>query len=65
LSRGELFGHDTLVASSDSTHFAWNAGAGMDFPVPSGQSWFVEARYERIETQAPTELVPIRFGFRF
>jgi opacity protein-like surface antigen len=62
---GDLFGHDTLVASSDSTHFAWNAGAGMNFPLPNGQSWFIEARYERIETQGPTELVPIRFGFRF
>ncbi len=25
----------------------------------------VEARYERIETQEPTEYIPIRFGFRF
>ncbi|MBV8910111.1 MAG: outer membrane beta-barrel protein [Gammaproteobacteria bacterium] len=54
-----------LVASSDSTHFAWNAGAGVDFALPGGQSWFIEARYERIETQGPTELVPIRFGIRF
>ncbi len=62
---GSGFGRDTLVASDDSTHFAWNAGAGLDFPLPGGQSWFVEARYERIETLGPTELIPIRFGFRF
>jgi opacity protein-like surface antigen len=62
---GPGFGHDTLVAASDSTHFAWNAGAGMNFPLPNGQSWFIEARYERIETQGPTEYIPIRFGFRF
>jgi opacity protein-like surface antigen len=62
---GDVFGHDTLVASSDSTHFAWNAGAGMNFALPNGQSWFIEARYERIATQSPTEYVPIRFGFRF
>jgi opacity protein-like surface antigen len=55
----------TLVASSDSTRFAWNAGAGVDFLLPRGQSWFVEARYERIETPQPTEFIPIRFGFRF
>jgi opacity protein-like surface antigen len=58
------FGHN-LVASSDSTHFAWNAGAGVNFALPGGQSWFIEARYERIETQGPTEFVPIRVGLRF
>jgi opacity protein-like surface antigen len=58
------FGHE-LVASSDSTHFAWNAGVGVDFPLPAGQSWFIEARYERIETSTPTEFVPIRIGLRF
>lgn len=62
---GSGFGRDTLVASNDSTHFAWNAGAGLNFPLPGGQAWFVEARYERIETLGPTELIPIRFGFRF
>lgn len=62
---GPGFGR-TLVASSDVTRFAWNAGAGIDFALPGGQSWFIEARYERIETSAaPTEFVPIRFGFRF
>ena len=58
------FGHN-LVASSDTTHFAWNAGAGVNFALPGGQSWFIEARYERIETQGPTEFVPIRVGLRF
>ena len=62
---GSGFGHDTLVASSDSTRFAWNAGAGVNFVMPGGQAWFIEARYERIETPTPTEFVPIRFGFRF
>jgi opacity protein-like surface antigen len=54
-----------IVASSDVTKFAWNAGAGIDFAMPNGQSWFVEARYERIETDTPTEFIPIRVGFRF
>jgi opacity protein-like surface antigen len=60
---GPGFGH--YVNSNDTTHFAWNAGAGMSFALPGGQSWFIEARYERIQTQGPTELVPIRIGFRF
>jgi len=54
-----------IVASSDVTRFAWNAGAGIDFALPNGQSWFVEARYERIETDTPTEFIPLRVGFRF
>src|SRR5947207_1463414 len=59
------FGANTLVASTDDTRFAWHAGAGVSFLLPRGQSWFVEARYERIETPQPTEFIPIRFGFRF
>ena len=61
---GPGFGH-YLVNSSDSTHFAWTAGGGLSFAAPGGQSWFVEARYERIATPGPTQLVPIRIGFRF
>ncbi len=53
------------ASSSDTTKLAWDAGVGMDFVLPSGQAWFLEARWERIETQQPTELLPIRFGFRF
>jgi opacity protein-like surface antigen len=56
---------NALVASSDVTRFAWNAGGGVDFILPAGQSWFIEARYERLETATPTEFIPIRFGFRF
>jgi opacity protein-like surface antigen len=53
-------------AYDNSTGFAWNAGVGVDFPLPGGSSWFIEARYERFETSYfPTELIPIRFGFRF
>jgi outer membrane protein with beta-barrel domain len=58
-------GSGSGASSSDTTKFAWDAGVGMDFMLPSGQAWFLEARWERIETQQPTELLPIRFGFRF
>jgi opacity protein-like surface antigen len=54
-----------VVARYDTTKFAWNAGLGLDFPLPGGQSWFVESRFERMETPTPTEIVPVRFGFRF
>lgn len=56
----------SLVGRDTSTNFAWNAGIGIDFALPGGQSWFLEARYERLETSyAPTEFIPIRVGFRF
>ena len=62
---GSGVGSNAVVASDSTTRFAWNAGVGMNFALPAGQSWFVEARYERIETQEPTEFIPIRFGLRF
>jgi opacity protein-like surface antigen len=62
---GSGFGSNAVVASEATTRFAWNAGVGVDFALPAGQSWFVEARYERIETQEPTEFIPIRCGLRF
>ena len=58
-------GGRNIVASSDVTKFAWNVGAGIDFALPGGQSWFIESRYERIETDPSTEFIPIRVGFRF
>jgi opacity protein-like surface antigen len=62
---GGFGGRNVLIAGSDTTRFAWNAGAGVSFGPPGGPAWFVEARYERIETPGPTEYIPIRFGFRF
>jgi opacity protein-like surface antigen len=56
---------DLVVASENSTGFAWNAGLGLDFTVGSGQSYFVEARFTRIQTSQPTDFVPIRVGVRF
>lgn len=63
---GPGYGSGALVGRDTSTNFAWNAGAGVSFALPGGQSWFVEARYERLETSfAPTEFIPIRVGYRF
>jgi opacity protein-like surface antigen len=63
---GPGYGPGTVVGRDTSTNFAWNAGVGLDFRLPGGQSWFLEARYERLQTSpAPTEFIPIRVGFRF
>ena len=56
---------DTLVSSSGVTKFGWNAGAGVEFYLPYGRSWFIEARYHRISTGKPIEYVPVTVGYRF
>jgi opacity protein-like surface antigen len=58
-------GGDALVASRAVTKFGWNAGVGVEFALPYGQSWFIEARYHRISTDTPIEYVPIEIGYRF
>jgi|SRR5579872_3567645 len=60
-----VFPGDVLVLRDETTRFAWNAGAGVEFPLYGGQTFFVEARYNRIQTDRPTEFVPIRVGLRF
>jgi opacity protein-like surface antigen len=54
-----------VVASANTTGFAWNAGLGLDFAVGNGETFFVEARFTRIEITQPTDFVPIRVGVRF
>jgi hypothetical protein len=52
---------------------AWNAGLGFETAVAGNASFFVEARYLRIDPTGrssdlnsfKTQLVPVRFGFRF
>ena len=56
---------DVAVASGDTTRFSWNAGVGVDFALRNGQTFFVEARYQRIQTTQPTEFVPLTVGLRF
>ncbi len=59
------YGGSAVVASSDTTHFQWNAGAGLEFALSRGTSWFIEARYESLQTNPVTSYVPVRVGFRF
>lgn len=54
-----------VVASDNATGFSWNAGLGLDFALRNGQTFFVEARFTRIQTTQPTDFVPIRVGLRF
>jgi len=56
---------DQVVASDNTTRFEWNAGLGLDFALRGGQTFFVEARFTRIQTRQPTDFVPIRVGLQF
>lgn len=54
-----------VVASGGTTRLAFNAGFGVDFALGDGQTLFVEARYQRLQTPQPTEFVPLTVGLRF
>ncbi|MDE2051648.1 MAG: outer membrane beta-barrel protein [Gammaproteobacteria bacterium] len=54
-----------VVASDNTTRFEWNAGLGLDFALGGGESFFVEVRFNRVQTPQPTDFVPIRVGLRF
>jgi opacity protein-like surface antigen len=56
---------EEVVASDNTTQLAWNAGLGLDFDLRNGESFFVEARFTRMQTSQPTDFVPIRVGLRF
>lgn len=61
----DIGGTNTLVSSSGVTKFGWNAGLGVEFDLPYGRAWFIEARYHRISTDKPIEYLPIAIGYRF
>lgn len=60
-----LVAGDYVVASDNTTQFAWNAGLGLDFALWGGQTFFVEARFTRMQTPQATDFVPIVVGLRF
>jgi opacity protein-like surface antigen len=63
---GFCYGGSAVVSSTGQTKFGLNAGVGLQFALPYGHAWFVEARYHRIETSTtPIEYVPITIGYRF
>jgi Outer membrane protein beta-barrel domain len=62
---GGYFGGNALVSRDTTTRWEWNAGAGINFPLYGGQSWFIEAKYTQMQTPVPTAFIPIRVGYRF
>ncbi len=61
--RGVIPG-DVIVSRDTTTRLAWNGGFGVEFPLSRG-NLFVEATYHRIETERPTEYIPVVVGLRF
>jgi hypothetical protein len=60
-------GHGDIVARNTSAwEFAKNAGLGFEFALSPRSSFFVEARYMRLNpNNAKDDFLPIRAGFRF
>ena len=56
---------DLVVASKSNTKMGLNVGIGVEFPLQSESSWFIEARYHWINGDKPTEFIPIQIGFKF
>jgi opacity protein-like surface antigen len=61
------FGVSTLVARNTTDwRFAKNAGLGLEFAMSPEASFFVEARYMRLNpSDAKSDYLPIRVGLRF
>jgi hypothetical protein len=61
------YGVDTIIARNTSNwHFAKNAGIGFEFAMSPSTSFFVEARYMRLNPKEGTsDFLPIRAGLRF
>lgn len=61
------YGVTSVVArTTGDWHFARNAGIGFEFAMGPRTSFFVEARYMRLNpTNAKSDFVPIRAGLRF
>lgn len=53
-----------VLADEDTTKLGWSAGVGVQHELDRG-ALFIEARYMRVETSQPTEIIPIQIGFRF
>jgi Outer membrane protein beta-barrel domain len=61
------YSSESIVARNTTDwHFAKNAGVGFDFAMGSTSSFFVEARYMRLNpADAKSDFLPIRAGLRF
>ena len=53
------------VADWSTWRLGWMGGAGLNFEVGSGASFFIQAQYHVINnTHAATEMMPIAMGYR-
>ena len=58
--------NSTVARNTTDWHFAKNAGIGFEFAMSPIASFFVEARYMRLNpSDAHSDFLPIRAGLRF
>ena len=58
-AEGRAEGRDEL------TQVGFDVTAAIRFPLPSGSEIYLEARYERMESDPAMEFVPVTAGFRW
>ncbi len=56
---------EAVVASHGVTNFGWSVGGGVEFALPFGHSWFIESRYQHIDSTSAIQYLPIEVGYRF
>jgi hypothetical protein len=56
---------DVITADDKLTKIGYNAALGLTFPKKSGGEVFLEARFHRMESEEPTEYLPIQIGYRW
>ncbi|HEV2271333.1 MAG TPA: hypothetical protein VGR92_17920 [Steroidobacteraceae bacterium] len=64
--QGEFLASFRVGQVATGMSFEQNAGAGFEFPLGQGASFFVDARYVRFDKRGQRlDFVPIRIGLRF
>lgn len=64
--RGQFLTRVRVEQITTGMSFEQNAGAGLEFPLGQGASFFVDARYMRFDRRGGRlDFVPIRIGLRF
>ena len=56
---------DLIVADDKLTKIGYNAILGINFPTKSGGAFQLEIQYHRMDSEEPTEFLPILIGYRW
>jgi hypothetical protein len=62
---GYISSETTVYRQTGAWQNSRNAGVGFEFALAPGATFFVDARYMRIGSNAKNDFIPVRFGLRF